>query len=105
VRKWADAPPAWLEMLPVAASDDRTLHSLDDGQKAALTLATTLGADLILIDDRKAAAWHCRKDSRSPERWAFSLARLSVAYLTLPVRSIGLSSRIFTAVRNYSMTF
>src|SRR5687767_5415683 len=61
-------------------------------REAALTLATTLGADLILIDDRKAAAWHCRKDSRSPERWAFSLARLSVAYLTLPVRSIGLSS-------------
>ena len=56
VRKWADASPAWLEMLPVAASDDPALHSLDDGEKAALTLATTLGADLILIDDRKAAA-------------------------------------------------
>jgi hypothetical protein len=29
---------------------------LDDGEKSALTLGMTLGADLILIDDRKGAA-------------------------------------------------
>lgn len=56
VREWADTLPAWQEVLPVAASGDPAFQSLDDGEKSALTLATTLGADLILIDDRKTAA-------------------------------------------------
>jgi hypothetical protein len=38
----------------VAASDDPAFQ--DDGEKSALTLGMTLGADLILIDDRKGAA-------------------------------------------------
>ena len=37
-------------------SDDPALEPLDDGEKSALTLGMTLGADLILIDDRKGAA-------------------------------------------------
>src|ERR1035441_5049605 len=54
VRAWANALPAWLEVLSVAASDDPAFQ--DDGEKSALTLGMTLGADLILIDDRKGAA-------------------------------------------------
>ena len=56
MRAWAIAPPAWLEVLPVTASDDPALQRLDDGEKSALTLGMVLGADLILIDDRKGAA-------------------------------------------------
>ena len=40
----------------VLASDDPALRSLDDGERSAITLGMTLGADLILIDDRKGAA-------------------------------------------------
>jgi hypothetical protein len=37
-------------------SDDPAFQSLDDGEKSALTLGLTLGAKLILMDDRKGAA-------------------------------------------------
>ena len=56
VRAWVNALPAWLEVLPVIVSDDPAFGPLDDGEKSALTLGMTLGADLILIDDRKGAA-------------------------------------------------
>jgi predicted nucleic acid-binding protein len=56
VRTWTNATPAWLEVLPVVVSDDPAFQTLDDGEKSALTLGVTLGADLILIDDRKGAA-------------------------------------------------
>ena len=42
--------------MPVTVSNDPAFESLDDGEKSALTLGMTLGADLILIDDRKGAA-------------------------------------------------
>ena len=61
VRDWVNAPPAWLEVLPVTVSDDPAFRSLDDGEKAALALGITLGADLILIDDRKGAAVALKK--------------------------------------------
>jgi predicted nucleic acid-binding protein len=35
--------------------DDSSLDSLDDGEKAALALAASLGADLVLMDDRVGA--------------------------------------------------
>ena len=55
VRNWVQAPPAWLEVqtLPGHAFDDETLEGLDDGEKAALALAASLAADLVLMDDRE----------------------------------------------------
>ena len=61
VRAWANSPPGWLKVSPVTASDDPAFQSLDEGEKAALTLAGTLHADLILIDDRNGAAAARRK--------------------------------------------
>lgn len=54
VRDWIQAAPAWLEVRSdsVSSSDDASLESLDDGEKAALALAASLAADLILMDDR-----------------------------------------------------
>jgi len=56
LRAWANALPDWLHVLPVTASDDPAFQPLDDGEKSALTLGMSLGADLILIDDRRGAA-------------------------------------------------
>jgi len=61
VRTWATSLPAWLEVLPVIVSDDPAFQALDEGEKSALTLGVTLGADLILIDERKGAAVALRK--------------------------------------------
>jgi predicted nucleic acid-binding protein len=54
VRNWIHAPPAWLEVhtSPDGTFNDASFGSLDDGEKAALALAASLTADLVLMDDR-----------------------------------------------------
>ena len=53
LRKWADERPAWLELASVNPVDDDAFRALGAGERAAITLALSMGADLILIDERK----------------------------------------------------
>jgi len=57
VRTWMQQPPQWLEILaaPVVASEDSSLQGLDPGERAAIVLAESIRADLLLIDDRAGA--------------------------------------------------
>jgi predicted nucleic acid-binding protein len=51
VRAWAAAPPDWLSI------DDTTypaVEGLGKGESAAISLAMQVGADLVLLDDKKA---------------------------------------------------
>jgi predicted nucleic acid-binding protein len=50
-------PPLWLEVLatPIVTSVDSSLESLDSGERAAIVLAESMCADLLLIDDRAGA--------------------------------------------------
>jgi len=59
VRTWMEQPPNWLEVLgtAAAASEDSSLQALDSGERAAIVLAESIGADLLLIDDRQARCW------------------------------------------------
>ncbi len=60
VRGWIGQPPPWLEILPDPPPDPN-LASLDPGERAAITLALSLGAERLLIDD-----WAGRAESRAP---------------------------------------
>ena len=51
VQAWIANPPQWLTVLETPPPDI-TLRSLDDGESAAISLATSVGADAILMDDR-----------------------------------------------------
>jgi predicted nucleic acid-binding protein len=53
VRDWAADLPAWAEATHVDPIEDAALESLGAGERAAITLALSLRADLILIDERK----------------------------------------------------
>jgi predicted nucleic acid-binding protein len=53
VREWVAGLPAWAEVTPVDPIDDATLQRLGAGERAAITLALSVHADLILIDERK----------------------------------------------------
>ncbi|MGB2900261.1 MAG: hypothetical protein WBB89_13410 [Candidatus Acidiferrum sp.] len=57
VRKWMQQPPPWLEILvaPAATHLDSSLAALDSGERAAIILAESICADLLLIDDRAGA--------------------------------------------------
>ncbi|MGB3491133.1 MAG: DUF3368 domain-containing protein [Elainellaceae cyanobacterium] len=51
LQQWITNPPSWLTVQPVPVID-LTLNSLDPGEQAAITLAQTLPADLLVIDER-----------------------------------------------------
>jgi predicted nucleic acid-binding protein len=65
VRDWIRAPPSWIEVRPVASeilaavSDD-----LDLGERAAIALAETIHADLLLIDEAAGRAEAKRRHLR-----------------------------------------
>src|SRR5580658_8159239 len=55
VRLWAANFPFWLEVrdAPISHAEDASLAGIDAGEKAAIQLAVSLSADLLLMDDRK----------------------------------------------------
>lgn len=53
LRDWVAGNPPWLKIMPVEPIDDSTLQPLGPGEQAAITLALSMHADLILIDERK----------------------------------------------------
>jgi predicted nucleic acid-binding protein len=55
VRKWAENPPSWIDVQNAEDSNDGELDSLGAGERAAIILALSIHADMILIDERKGA--------------------------------------------------
>lgn len=55
VREWVARLPGWVVVMPVEALDDAAFLPLGAGERAAITLALSMRADLILIDERKGA--------------------------------------------------
>lgn len=51
LQEWIANPPSWLTVQTVSGVD-ATLNVLDPGEQAAITLAQTLPADLLIIDER-----------------------------------------------------
>jgi predicted nucleic acid-binding protein len=55
VRNWIAGPPTWLEVheTPSHRWDQASVEGLDEGETAAIALAISLDADLLLMDDRE----------------------------------------------------
>ena len=55
MRNWIADPPAWLHVheTPSRESDHASVEGLDEGEAAAIALAISLDADLLLMDDRR----------------------------------------------------
>ena len=56
VREWIAHPPPWLNVMPTPPGAALAFPGLDDGEQAALALADSLHAGLLLMDDRKGVA-------------------------------------------------
>ena len=52
VRAPLQGPPSWLKVMPPVPTTDPALLRLGDGERAAIALALSLQADLLLIDER-----------------------------------------------------
>jgi predicted nucleic acid-binding protein len=53
VQTWIANPPLWIEVRDDSPMNfDALLEPLDRGERAAICLALSLGADLLLMDDR-----------------------------------------------------
>lgn len=55
VRAWAGSPPEWLTVKEPAQVDETLPKPLHKGEVEAISLAQELGADWVLIDERKAS--------------------------------------------------
>ena len=66
VEQWIASPPVWLEVrdVPLTGPDDDLLQEIDAGEKAAIRLAASIHADLLLMDDRKGVRAAERKGLR-----------------------------------------
>jgi predicted nucleic acid-binding protein len=65
VCEWITAPPSWLEVRPVAPEDLAVItDDLDLGERAAIALAETMRADLLLIDEAAGRAEAKRRHLR-----------------------------------------
>jgi predicted nucleic acid-binding protein len=69
VRLWAASPPGWLEILePQQVEDIPSLGKRGmrgDGDRAVISLAHELGADVLIMDDRKARREATKRGIRS----------------------------------------
>ena len=66
VRHWVASLPAWVEVREALLSqaEDASLKGIDAGERAAIQLAASLHADLLLMDDRKGVHAAQRKGLR-----------------------------------------
>ena len=65
VREWMTNPPAWVAVRPVTADViSRVTDDLDLGERAAIALAETVRADLLLIDEAAGRAEARRRHLR-----------------------------------------
>lgn len=56
VRAWIAKAPAWLQVVPTSSLETLPLPELGAGERAAIALAVSRRADLILMDDRRGVA-------------------------------------------------
>jgi predicted nucleic acid-binding protein len=61
LREWALTKPVWLPIAAAAVLSDPETTLLDDGERAAIALAESIHADLLLMDERKGARVSLRK--------------------------------------------
>jgi predicted nucleic acid-binding protein len=99
VGDWVAELPAWAEVTQVEPIADPTLESVGAGERAAITLALSLHADLVLIDERKGTPVALGKGSALLGRLASSVSPRATGSSTSLKLSLDSSSRIFATAK------
>jgi predicted nucleic acid-binding protein len=61
LREWSLSKPDWLSIADAVVFSDPETALLDDGERAAIALAESIRADLLLMDERKGVRVSLRK--------------------------------------------
>jgi predicted nucleic acid-binding protein len=83
VRKWASNLPAWIDVRETVVSDDDMTH-LDPGERAAIILALSEPAALLLIDETAGRIEASRRGIRNTGTLGVLRAAALKEYLDLP---------------------
>lgn len=75
VQRWIALPPTWLEIHDTAGL--LLVSGLDDGETAAIALAESLRADMLLIDERNGFRAAIRRGLRVTGTLGFSILPLN----------------------------
>ncbi len=71
VRDWILQPPSWVSVVPVALEAVETvINDLEIGERSAIALAATLGADLLLIDEAAGRLEATPESARDGNAWS-----------------------------------
>lgn len=72
VRTWVRETHVWLSVVDLPADSEADLpDSLDAGETAAIALAISIGADILVMDDRAGERKQCGEAWPSRARWAW----------------------------------
>ena len=84
VRSWALAPPAWVEVrgAPTGATPD--LSRLQAGERAAILLAESANADVLLVDEKAARLVAAKRGLRTAGVLAVLADAASLSLVDLP---------------------
>jgi predicted nucleic acid-binding protein len=102
VRAWASNPPGWISAEHTPDVISRGMEKLQAGERAAIFLAESVEADIVIIDEKAARLIAAERGFRLPEYWVYSERPERASCSIWRMRSTGSGEPPFDVLRHFS---